>query len=150
MTLFDKIRLADLLLRRDEAWVRVAECERQIQGLLGEPYPFPPPPDLPSLRRKKPAKKEPPDGMAIPRAGFKLRSLKRPAENAYRVVYQRGEATTASFLADAGLLRRLVQLDQPEFRIIEIATVSVRTPENYSVLEMLWRGAPEAGAAIQH
>jgi len=149
MNLFGTIRLTDLLLQRDEAWVRVAECERQIQGILGEPYPFPPPPDLPSLRRKKPAKKERPTGIAIPRDAVKLRPLKRPAENAYRVVYQRGDVMVTSFLADADLLRRLLRLDQPEFRVLEIATVAAQTPETYSVLEIVWQ-APEASPGVQH
>ena len=149
MNLFATIRLTDLLLQRDEAWVRVAERERQIQGILGEPYPFPPPPDLPSLRRKKPPKKERPAGVFIPRNTFKLRPLKRPAENAYRVIYQRGDVMVTSFLADADLLRRLLRLDQPEFRVLEIATVTAQTPENYSVLEIVWQ-APEASASIQH
>ena len=139
MDLSGKIRLADLLLQRDEAFVRVAECERQIQDLLGAPYPFPPPPELPSLRRKKPAKAKPPAAAGgVPRGAFRLRALKRPQENAYRVEYQRGDRSGASFLADAELLRRLLPLDRPEFRITAVAAVQVRAPDDYTVVESLW------------
>ena len=138
MNISDKIRLADLLLQRDVAFVRVAECERQIQGILGAPYPFPPLPDLPSLRRKKPVKKTVADMASVPRTALKLRALKRPAENAYRVEYRRHEQVTVSFLTDADLLRRLVLLDTPEFKITAIAAVTLRTPTDFTVSEDLW------------
>ncbi len=136
MDISDKIRLADLLLQRDEAFVRVAECERQIQGILGAPYPFPPLPELPSLRRKKPAKRA---GADVPRAEIRLRALKRPEENAYRVGYLRGGEPAVSFMADADLLRRLIALDAPEFRITSVVTVSLCSPEEAVPVAELWR-----------
>ena len=139
MNIPNNIRLADLLLKRDLAFVRVAECERQIQEILGAPYPFPPLPDLPSLRRKKAGKKSAPANAATPRGAFKLRPLRRPAENAYRVTYQRDEVSVTSFLADADLLRRLLPLATPEFKITAIAAVNLRSPEDVAVTEELWR-----------
>ena len=139
MNISDKIRLADLLLQRDTAFVRVAECERQIQGLLGAPYPFLPLPDLPSLRRKKAAKKTLADKASVPRDALKLRALRRPLENAYRVEYRRHELATSSFLTDGELLRRLLLLDTAEFKITAIAAVSLRAPTDFTVSEELWR-----------
>ncbi len=145
MNLSGKIRLADLLLQRDLAFVRVAECERQIQEALGAPYPFPPLPDLPSLRRKKPGKKAAAGRSAAPREQFRPRALKRPAENAYRIEYRRGEVTAVSFLTDADLLRRLLPLDTLEFRVTAVATASVRSPQDAAVVEELWRDGSGGG-----
>ena len=139
MNISDNIRLADLLLQRDLAFVRVAECERQIQDILGAPYPFPPLPDLPSLRRKKAGKKSAPANRAVARGAFKLRALRRPVENAYRVEYRRHEGPAVSFLTEADLLRRLILLDTPEFTISAIAAVTLRTPDDVTVTEELWR-----------
>jgi hypothetical protein len=144
MTIPEKLRLAELLLRRDEAFVRVAECERQIQETLGAPYPFPPLPDLPSLRWKRPLRKAASGAGAVARGTLKLRALRRPAENAYRVEYRRNEVTAVSFLADTDLLRRLLPLDAPEFRITAVAAVSLRSPEDFTVVEELWRGGTES------
>ena len=140
MKIPDQIRLTDLLLQRDEAFVRVADCERQIQTILGVPYPYPPLPELPSLCRKKPVKKAAAGRTGVSRSSLKVRPLKRPAENAYRVEYRRDHDTAAvSFLTDPDLLRRLLSIATPQFRVTAITTVSLRAPDQYTVVDELYR-----------
>ena len=54
-------------------------------------------------------------------------------------IYRRNEVSAVSFLADPDLLRRLLPLDTPEFKITAIAAVCLRTPEDVTVTEELWR-----------
>ncbi len=85
MTVDQQIALHQLLLEREALFLRVHLLERRIEELLGVPYPFPPPPALPS-RRPLPK---------IPRRQFKpptsptLRELEE-GEVAYRVTFRNG------------------------------------------------------------
>lgn len=57
LTLAQRIALDRLLLDREEQWLRVFACEQAIEAILGQPFPFPPPPDLPSAQKRTSARK---------------------------------------------------------------------------------------------
>ncbi len=160
----DPIRLTGLLLEREAELARVAECERLIRGILGQPYSFPPPPQLPSLAR---GRKKPPARTVLPAAGAGAASLPpnsspiraavdqyrarfqagavaedgirtlRAPENAYRVTYRRGGETAVSLQTDRRLLQRLLALDEPEFAITEIAAGTLHADDRFAPTEVL-------------
>jgi hypothetical protein len=54
LTTAQRVQIDRLLLAREERLVRVHAIETEIGRILGEPYPFPPPPEtLPSQRPAK-------------------------------------------------------------------------------------------------
>ncbi|MCC5806897.1 MAG: hypothetical protein JJU00_11275 [Opitutales bacterium] len=91
-----RMRVDRLLLAREERLARIHAIEREIESLLGQPYPFDPPPaDLPSLARRKRRKKRPArkaKKTAAAKALAPVRPL-RPDESAYRITYTGGGGT---------------------------------------------------------
>lgn len=138
MTSRPSIELTDLLLRRELELVRVAECERAILGILGQAYPFPPPPPLPSLAKRKPTRR--PKSEAPPDSAAAIRPL-RQGESAYRVTWRQDDEPAVSYQADRALVQRLLRLEEPAFTILEVATVHMTTPENATVREILCQRA---------
>ncbi|MFA4945533.1 MAG: hypothetical protein WC789_12635 [Lentisphaeria bacterium] len=150
MTMLESIRLTDLLLERESEFVRIAECERLIQGILGQPYPFTPPPPLPSLAKRRPPRRPRKGEEAGGAAAVALRPL-RERENAYRVTWRQGEEAEVSFQADRALVQRLLALREPEFTVMEVAAVQVASPAEVTVHEVLFvrpaEGEGDAGSA---
>ncbi len=90
------MRVDRLLLAREERFARIHAIEREVESILGQPYPFDPPPaDLPSLaprkQQKKRASRKPKKSPAA-KSSAPVRPL-RPGESAYRVTYTGTDGT---------------------------------------------------------
>lgn len=158
----DATTLADLLLQREAEFVKIAECERLIQGILGQSYPYPPPPALPSLAKRKPGKRRPAAAGALPSAGggdapgfagmagcgaaggSEIPVLKalHPPENAWRVRFVKNGESGESVIADRALIQRLLGLEEPGFTIVEVAAVTVSAGNVCQAGEVLFRRPP--------
>lgn len=148
MTLREQTLIIDLLRQREEAFLRICDCERQVQVILGQPYPFPPPPPLPSCRRRLPGKAGVPvGGTGLAASGpvrARLRRLQKGRENAYRVRYYGDGRAVESYQNDPDFLLRLLEIREPEFRVLRIEAGVLLAPDRFEVVEKLWE---EPGAA---
>ncbi len=87
-----QIRVNELLLQREELFLRIHEAETEVSRILGEPFPFTLP-EIPSLRRgkRKTSDPRPPAAATAPKpAKSPADSLRRleAGEAGYRVTYQ--------------------------------------------------------------
>lgn len=152
------ISIIDLLRQRESEFVKVWSCEEGIRRLLGMvDYPFPDPPPLPSLRKTKnrkasrqlPAAHD--DAASAHTAGthqskapLAIRVLQPPAENAYRVVFRRGNVVDSSFQNDPELIKILHGLDLADFTLLSVETVSFTSLSNWRVVAELWKSGESA------
>ncbi|WP_309400359.1 hypothetical protein [Cerasicoccus maritimus] len=85
LTTQQRIKLQELLLQREALYARIAQTEAQINEILGDEYPLPPPPVEVAQygKPKKAAKKKKPSKAAA----IRLRALEGQ-ETAYRICYQ--------------------------------------------------------------
>lgn len=126
------LHIVDLLREREAEFVRVWQCEQDIQRLLHGAFLFDPPPPLPSLAKKKrPAK---------PRAGAspRLRRL-RPDEHAYRVEYESKGETITGLTANFTFLQHLLELDPPALRVRRVETVRLGETGIAKPNQLLWK-----------
>lgn len=150
------ISIIDLLRQRESEFVKVWSCEEGIRRLLGMvDYPFPEPPPLPSLRKSKnrKASRQLPVaqadiadtlGTAPPKIPLTLRALHPPAENAYRIVFRRGNVVDSSFQNDPELIKILHGLNLADFVLLSVETVSFTSLSNWCVVAELWKNSEEA------
>jgi hypothetical protein len=131
----DKTKLIDLLREREAAFVRVWECEQQINRVLGVPYPFPPPPPLPCLGKRKRSRRTTAKRAAT--AVPSLRRLQGKRENAYHVHYELDGVHADTFQTDTELIRRLLATEIPGFRILRVDTVEFRAPDDWQTVDRL-------------
>ncbi len=132
-----QIRINELLLQREELFLRVHAAETEIARILGEPLALPRPP-LPSDRRGKrkaaPAVAASPDAPSAsalaaaadaprPRAGAeKLRRLE-DGEQAYRVVYRQFGRETVELHQEFSALATLLAGQGAQLQVERIETV---------------------------
>ncbi len=151
------ISIIDLLRQRESEFVKVWSCEEGIRRLLGMvDYPFPDPPPLPSLRKLKnrKASRQLPVAhadaatahttAAPSKAPLAIRALQPPAENAYRVVFRRGNVVDSSFQNDPELIKILHGLNLAEFTLLSVETVSFTSLSNWRVVAELWKNGESA------
>lgn len=138
----DHIRITHLLREREAAFVTVWECEDRIRRILrGADYPFPPPPDLPS-RRRRPGT---PGAPAAPGPGNLRR--RRETEDAYRLTCLcRGQPREA-LTDDADTVRALLAAPPEVLSVLRIDTVSLNDDGTRRVVECLW-SAPSAPGPV--
>ena len=71
-----------------------------------------------------------------------VRKSRRPGEsteeNAYRIVYISEGKEFVSFQMDTNLIRRLLPIESGIFQLLSVETVSLRTLEDFSTVEILW------------
>lgn len=142
----DQTMILDLLRQREQEFVRVWECEKLILAILGQPYPFPSPPPLPSLRRQPPTKAgggASPVGSVTPGVP-RLRRLQKGRENAYRVHCRCDDRTVISLQVDTEFLMRLLDVREPEFNVVKVEAGLLLPDGAFEVTEMLW-GGPRPG-----
>jgi hypothetical protein len=129
-------KIVDLLREREAEFARVWECESRIEEILGEAYPFPDPPPLPSTTRSSKARRGTDARSAVPRT---IRQLRSGDENAYCVLYEAEGATGVSFQTDHRFLSQLLDLQIPEFRVLAVDTVRFRALRDYDVIDTIWQ-----------
>ncbi len=130
-----QIRINELLLQREELFLRVHAAETEIARILGEPLALPRPP-LPSDRRGKrkaavAASPDAPPASALaaaadaprPRAGAeKLRRLE-DGEQAYRVVYRQFGRETVELHQEFSAIATLLAGQGAQLQVERIETV---------------------------
>ena len=127
-----EIRIVDLLRLREEAFLEVWRCETAVERILGQPYPFPDPPDLPS-RRKSRTRKQGAGGTPP------VRTLSTPEENAYRVILELAGQRKTTLTADANAVRSLLKTEMPELAVLRVETVRWLAPDDVVAVEVLWQ-----------
>lgn len=132
-----QIRINELLLEREELFLRIHALERTATELLGEPYPFTRPP-LPSDQKTK-RKATPARAASAPRE--RLRRLE-DTESAYRVTYAQFGITVEEEHSEPGALNTLLASQSAELRVLRIETVDPKGQTR----EILFT-APPAGAS---
>ena len=117
------VAIVDLLMQRDKAFVDVYEAESAVTRILGRRYPFPPPPDIPSMRRSKSVRHRGDDQPSHVR----LRNL-HSEETAYRVTYTQGGEERVEVQTRLQPVRRVVECEShlPDFRIERIDIIAVQ------------------------
>jgi len=133
-----RMQIDALLIQRESQFCRVHEVENTINEILGSDYPFPSPPPLSSLtKRRKPRTKK-------KEAKDKLKAFALPllneSESAFRITYvQDGFQSTEDHL-DATALNPLINRDAQSIRILRIETIDA----SQSIRRVLYKpSAPE-------
>ncbi len=123
MRLDRQIRINDLLLQREELFLRIHAAETEIVRLLRGPYPFTRP-TLPSDRKgkKKPAAARPLTIVPPAPAEAALRRL-ADEEHAYRVTYLQFGRKTIEIHPDFSALATLLAAQASHLRVLKIETL---------------------------
>lgn len=124
MQLDRQIRVNELLLQREELFLRIHSAETEIVRLLGGPYPFVRP-TLPSDRRGKRKPGAPAPRPSVPEKKSAAETLRRLAEEetAYRVTYlQFGREVTETH-SDFAAVATLLAAQAAHLRVLRVETV---------------------------
>lgn len=129
-----------LLIEREDQWVHVETIERQINEILGQPYPFKIDVDLPSRqRRKKPKRKV----ASKASAAIRLRKLDPATESAYRISYiQQNEEHTEIHFENKPLML-LLNTPLQHLHVICIETIRATENQEWESVEQLYEASPE-------
>ena len=132
------IQINQMLMEREDRLCDVLALERQINTILGQPYPFTIPVDLPSRqRRKKPKRKAAPRAVAIVR----LRKLDE-TEAAYRIVYLDQNIEKTEIHTDPKPLVLLLNTPPPNVAVLNIETIRATEAGEWETVENLFTKAP--------
>lgn len=119
-----QIRIDALLLKREVAFVRVYELESEIDQILGQPYPLPPPPEIPSSR--KPGAKNGSRAKSA-RSGkkevLKIEDLEGE-EICYRLTYCQDGEVTGELHEDRNALEQFLQRPLASIQALKLETVN--------------------------
>ncbi len=111
-----------LLLRREQAFTRVSQLEKMVNARLGSPYPFEPPPELPSARKGK-RKPSHPTGNTSHQVS-QTTPLKIPPHtgdgSVFNVHYEQDGHVNVEQHRDVRALQNLLQINGSEFKILKI------------------------------
>lgn len=133
--------LTELLRQREECFVTVWECEQKLKEILPE-FPLPPPPDLPSRRKRQAPKAKqiiPEQETPITKACVKLRELQKPSENAYHLIFEYNGERQDSFQTDTSLANAMANMKTDDFKLIAVETVNFISQDNWNKLEEIWK-----------
>lgn len=127
MNLRKNLLLNELLIQREDGFLRVHQAEQAIARILDGQYPIPPPPDLPSNKGgAKTNKKAQGLSKSPPR---RVRTL-NPGEIGYLIQYQQGEDLHTDTTADRKILQWLTRPESSwEIRSIKTIDFSGKVQE---------------------
>lgn len=134
-----------LLLRRELLFSQVAQIEENIEDILGQPYPFPEPPELPSSQKRRRAGKRKSGSGGRPnnfgRAGSEpsvnLRGLGE-GEAGYAVIWLSEEQKeSCEIVSDGPLIEKSLSRPSASLQIIRVETVDKEGER----VEVLWESA---------
>ena len=124
-----QIRVNELLLQREELFLRIHAAETEVSRILGEPFPFPLP-EIPSLRRGKrkaadtrPATTAASGGKPAKSAADSLRRLE-PGETGYRVTYQQFSKVLTEEHFEFEALRTLLACQSGNLTVQKVETLT--------------------------
>ncbi|MCC5787997.1 MAG: hypothetical protein JJT75_00035 [Opitutales bacterium] len=136
----DTLHSDRLLLRRELLFAQVAQIEETIEDILGETYPFPEPPDLPSRqkrRAKKAASRKKAKGSSAGKgaAAVRLRPL-QDGEAGYCLIWRQEDGEERrDWLEDGAPLASILKYPSGNLQPIRIETVD----KEGKCLEILWQ-----------
>jgi len=135
-----QIPIDALLMEREDRLVDVSELERQVNQILGQPYPFAIPANLPSLQKRKKLKRK-----AKPRAKapVRLRPLETDTEAAYRICYIQGNEERIEVHLDAKPLARLLNTPVTNLTVLWIETIRATDEHDWETVETLFEKTHE-------
>ena len=120
-----QIRINELLLQREELFLRIHAAETEAARILGEPWPFTRPP-LTSDRRGKRKPGAPLPSAGTPRppkpAADALRRLE-DGETAYRVTYRQFSQTLVETHHDFAALANLLASQAAQLQVLRLETL---------------------------
>ena len=120
-----QIRINELLLQREELFLRIHAAETEAARILGEPWPFTRPP-LPSDRRTKRKPGAPPAAPGATRppksAADRLRRLE-DGEAAYRVTYRQFNQTLVETHQEFAALATLLASQAAHLQVLRLETL---------------------------
>jgi len=122
-----QIRINELLLQREELFLRIHAAETEASRLLGAPWPFVRP-VLPSDRRPRRKPGAPAAAGAAPSAAPAAPSAPRrlePGEAAYRVTYRQFAQTLTETHYDSAALATLLACRTENLQVLRLETVDV-------------------------
>ncbi|MEO0795237.1 MAG: hypothetical protein AAFX93_08755 [Verrucomicrobiota bacterium] len=120
LTAQQRIRLQELLLKREALYARVYQTEQKIHQVFGETYPLTPPPiDLPSANRQKTKPKRAAKKKSAPP---RIRNLIK-GETAYRVRYGGATDATEETHTDRKSIEVLLRIPAVRSTIASIETI---------------------------
>ena len=120
----NQARINELLLEREELFVRIHLAEKRAAELFGEPYPF----ERPTLPSDQKAKRKPASPRAKEPGAMKpvhLRSLGE-AEGIYRVIYEQCGRVQEELHRDAAALTLLLTCQSQGLRVLRIEIVDTK------------------------
>lgn len=135
-----QIQINDLLLQREELFVRVHDLEQAAAAILGEPYPFTRP-QLPSdaKLKRKPTARPASASSVIPAspAALARESLRRleGLETAYRVTYRRFGRVVIEDHDDLDALRTLLSSQGANLTVTRVETIDLGARTKAVLLE---------------
>ncbi|VGO21312.1 hypothetical protein [Pontiella sulfatireligans] len=128
------IQINQLLMEREDRLVEVFDLERQINAVLGQPFPLTPPDGLPSRQKRKKPKRKAASQKA---ATVRLRKLDEDTEDAYRIIYLDGETEKTEIHTDPKPLATLANTALPNITVQRIETVKASPPGEWDSVEIL-------------
>lgn len=130
-SLKEQVKIIDLLMEREQAFIRIRDIEQRLQTLLGQAYPLPPVPALPSRI---------PKGKLLNSAKKntfkqKLRPL-RANETAYRVlyIYENEEKETLEYSYE--MLQELLRNPTSFLTILQIKILTIDEEQKENEIEI--------------
>ncbi|MCH8474902.1 MAG: hypothetical protein LAT55_06710 [Opitutales bacterium] len=139
----DTLQIDRLLLRRELLFAQVAHTEETIEDLLGEAYPFPDPPDLPSRqkrRAKKAASRRKAKGVDKGKGqnAVRLRAL-QDGETGYGLVWRQEDGSERKdWLEDLAPIENALRRPSESLQPIRIETVD----KEGKCVQVLWETSP--------
>ena len=135
-----QIRINELLLQREELFLRIHAAETEAARILGEPWPFTRPP-LPSDRRGKRNPGAPLPAAVAPRppkpATDALRRLE-DGETAYRITYRQFSQTLVETHQDFAALATLLASQAAHLQVQRIETLDAEGAVKAVLLPETW------------
>lgn len=132
MSIDELVAVNSLLIQRETCLADLSHIESTISDILGEPFPFDPPPvELPSTKKGKRAKAA---KKVKPKKPKKIRRLKE-GESAYRVTLSENGETETHILLDFSPFQDLVDNPLPHHRILTIETIDIEEEQVELLLE---------------
>jgi hypothetical protein len=140
------IQINQLLMEREDRLVELFDLERQITAILGQPYPLAPPADLPSLQKRKKARKQPATRTT---ARIRLRKLDPDRETAYRITYLENSTEKIEIHFDARPLALLINTPLPNLEVLRVETVQPDAKGLWTPVDVLedWTGEKQNDAS---
>lgn len=129
------IQINQKLMEREDCLVDISHIERQINSILGQPYPFELPVDLPSLQKHKKPKRTAAPKAAAP---LRLRKLDPDTETAYRITYTDNDIDKTEIHTEARPLTLLLNTPLPHITVHRIESIRNTDDAHWETAEILY------------